>query len=85
MTALCAVWRALLTNAPCPSPAAVPPLGRRLHSLHVRRRLGCRQAIRPDAGLCGSVTPADGIERMRLVRDDISARVTALAADLTGR
>ncbi len=27
----------------------------------------------------------DGIERMRLVRDDITARVTALAADLTGR
>ena len=27
----------------------------------------------------------DGIERMRLVRDDIAARVTALAAELTAR
>ena len=27
----------------------------------------------------------DGIERMRLVRDDIAARVTALAAELTTR
>ena len=27
----------------------------------------------------------DGIERMRLVRDDIAARVQELATDLTGR